>query len=231
MNTLTTNAVPTTIQYMTVVVPLITAVLTFILTSLFTSFKERKAMNIPKRVILDYAEYTFDYPFENKVSENHGNGRILLGSNGKNITNEALDFYKGARTRSPLQFLVLKNVTENNVINVKIRTVYGSKEGEKVDEMFIMPVWEHKTTLYLPQTVYCSKSTFSTNLELVITYTTANFETFKYSYKRTKKNLYKERLKKRYLGFIWLTKIRYFKQSFNSFLVVRSKFGSSDNNQ
>jgi len=218
----TANAAPTLIQYMTVIVPLITAVLTFILTSAFTAYKERKAMNISKRVILDYAEYSLQYPFEDKVSDNHGKGLILWGSNGKKLSDSASEYYSCYGSRATYQFLVLKNITENNIINVKIKTTYDCR-GKTVKEEFFLPVWNYETTLYLPQSVHGGENIYSTNLELKIIYTTSNFETFSYGYKRTKKDSYEEHLKKKYLGFIWITKVKYFQNEFYRFERVGNK--------
>jgi len=77
MNPATAAATPTQIQYMMVIVPLVTAILTFLLTSAFTMFKERKATNIAKRVFFEYGEFQFEYPFKPDVSERHGKGTIL----------------------------------------------------------------------------------------------------------------------------------------------------------
>jgi hypothetical protein len=215
------QAAPPTVQYMTIVFPLVTAVITFVLTSFFTLYREKKAANVSKRVIIVYAEYQISYPFEEKVvAERHGRGMILFGDNGKKLSNHANREFQDSGERSLYSYMVVKNTTANDIINVKIKTVFENS-GVDVEEVFFIPVWKNDMVLYLPQSVFGGNSHLSTNKELNIIYTTSNFEKFNYSYKITKRNEFKERLKKRYLGFIWITLVRYYKNRFYSFENVK----------
>lgn len=205
-----------------VFLPLITAIITFVLTSLFTMYKERKINNISKRVFIDYAEYELRYPFDNDAKNLHGEGTLLLGKNGKKLYQHANQH--GGATYT---FLVIKNITTNDVIDVKVKFAFSdrlsknSTPKEMITEEFFMPVWKSTDSIYIPATIYNHSSHLSTNEELVVSYSTTSFERFKYSYKRQKDGTFKERLKKRYFGFIWITKIRYKKGEFHSFIKVK----------
>lgn len=206
-----------------VFLPLATAIITFFLTSIFTIYKEGRSNNISKRIFFEYAEFEISYPFDKEAIKNHGEGRILKGKNGKQIINSAEE-YPG----STYTYLVLKNITNNDAINVKIKHVFsnGTKAHAPtkiVDEEFFMPVWQAKDTLYIPASIYDGTSHFSCNEELSITYVTTSFEHFKYSYSRQEDGTYKERLKKRYLGFIWINKVKYQTGNFYSYNLVKEK--------
>ncbi|MGG3911263.1 hypothetical protein [Peribacillus simplex] len=205
------------------IIPIVVGFVTFVLTSLFTVYRERKNNNISKRIFIEYAEYEMNYPLDDDIK--HGEGIILLGKNGKKITNHA-DEVGGGR----FSFMVIKNITENNVINVKLRFVFSDRLGKQdvcpknvIEEEFFMPVWKNTDTIYIPAKIYKDISNFTTNEELVISYTTTSFEHFKYSYERQYDGNYKEQLKKRYLGFIWITKINYQQSQFYSFIRVVKK--------
>lgn len=208
-------------------IPVVTAVLTFILTSLFTIYRERKTSNASKRIFFSYSEYEMSYPFDDEVATRHGEGMILFGKNGTLLREYAMKF--GPVVYS---FFVLKNVTVNDAINVKMRTRYSDK-ATVVEEEFGMPTWQHDTTLYLPQSIFGSGTHMATNEELTIWYMTTNFEQFKYSFKRLKKRKwymfwrkenahYKETLSKRYF-MVWVRKVRYVKTGFYSHQIVRKK--------
>lgn len=207
-----------------VFLPLLTALTTFFLTSLFTLYRESKNKNHVNRIFFEYTEFELNYPIDNDPK--HGEGRILLGDNGKELHRHA-EKYGGA----VYSFLILKNITENNAVNVKVKHEMSNRVGKNkktastkiVKEEFFMPIWKWKDTLYIPATFYDGDSNFSTNEELIITYSTTTFEKFKYSFVRQDDGSYKEKLKKRYLGFIWITKVNYQKSGFYSFINVRKE--------
>lgn len=207
-----------TFKQAVVFLPLLTALITFFLTSLFTLYKDKRNNNHSVRIFFEYAEYELKYPF---ADAKHGDGMILVGMNGQKLKYHA-EKYDGA----VYSFLVLKNVTVNNAINVKIINSFSDRRHGSVQntvtEEFFMPIWKNQDTLYLPATINKSDNHLSTNEKLVITYNTSAFEKFRYSYIRTKKGCYKERLKKRYLGFVWIPKIFYQKSAFYSFENVKS---------
>lgn len=208
-----------TFEQAVVFLPLLTALITFFLTSLFTLYKDKKTNNHSKRIFFEYAEYELEYPF---ADAKYGEGKMLVSTNGQKLKYLA-EKYDGA----VYSFLVLKNVTVNNAINVKIIHSFSDRRLDSVQEIiteeFFMPIWKAKDTLYLPATINKSDSHLSTNEKLVITYNTSTFEKFRYSYIRTKKGSYKERLKKRYLGFIWIPKIFYQTSDFFTFVNVKNE--------
>lgn len=208
-----------TFQQAILFLPLVTALLTFFLTSLFTLYKDKKGNNFMKRIFFEYAEYELEYP-KNFVEEiKHGEGRVLLGNNGKAL-------HVPEKRGSVYSYTVLRNLTENNAINVKIKNVFSDRlktrpPTKNVTEEFYMPVWKYKDTLYIPVTFKDGPTNYSTNEELIITYNTSTFEKFRYSFVRQETGKYDEKLEKRYLGFIWIPKIIYQKGEFYKFMNVR----------
>lgn len=81
-----------TFEQAVVFIPLLTALITFVLTSLFTLYKDKKASNNSNRLFFQYAEYELKYPFENAP---HGNGKMLVGENGQKLKYRA-EKYDGA---------------------------------------------------------------------------------------------------------------------------------------
>lgn len=211
------------------IIPIVVGFVTFVLTSLFTVYRERKNISIPKRIFIEYAEYELEYPFSDMPK--HGEGIVLLGKNGKKLID-----YANSAGGSVFTFMVIKNITENDIINLNIKFVFSDRSGKKgatpkeiVNEEFSLPVWKHQDTLYIPATIHDNKtSNFSTSEELVISYTTIVFEHFRYSYKRLNNGEYIEKLKKRYLRFIWLTKVNYKRSGFFSFVRVKNKVEKAD---
>lgn len=204
------------------IIPIIVGFVTFVLTSLFTVYRERKNNNIPRRIFLEYAEYDLHYPFEDKPK--HGEGKILLGQNGRKLIEHA-----NKTGGAVYSFLVLNNITENDVVNVKINFVFSNRLSNQdipedaIREKFTLPVWKSTDTIYIPMTIYGGSFHTSTSEELLIEYTTTGFEHFRYSYNREFSGEYIERLEKRYLGFMWLPKINYHRSEFFSFIRVRNK--------
>lgn len=215
-----TSEPATSLKYMTIIFPLITAIITFILTSLFTMYKDRKSTNINKRIFIEYAEFLIEYPFNEKSLTLHGKGLILLGENGTKM----LKVLKKIGEEAKSSYMVVKNITNNDVINVLIKTVYSSGTV-RVTEEFNLPLWKHSDSLYLPQTIYESENIYSQNDELSITYTTSNFEVFRYRFLMQEDGKLVETLKKRYLGLIWITKVKYHKTNFYKFIKVGYKGG------
>src|SRR5699024_9966707 len=138
-----------TFEQVVVFLPLLTALITFFLTSLFTLYKDKKESNNSNRVFFEYAEYELEYPF---VNAPHGRGKILVGANGQKLKYRA-EKYGGA----VYSFLVLKNATANNAINLKIEHSFSDRRfgtvQEIVTENFFMPIWKAADTLYLPATI------------------------------------------------------------------------------
>ncbi|WLR53784.1 hypothetical protein LC048_14815 [Mesobacillus subterraneus] len=206
-----------------VFLPLATAIITFILTSLFTMYKDKRTNNFTKRMFFEYAEFELKYPFD-ETNLRHGEGKVLLGENGKKLHR-----HTQLHGKSVFTFFVLKNVTSNDAINVHIKFSFSDRGGKKgaipkqlITEYFSLPVWRNTDTLYIPVTIYNnSSSNFSTNEELVISYNTTTFEKFKYLYVRQADGTYKEQLKKRYFGFLWITKLNYERADFFTFANVR----------
>ncbi len=222
MNNVVNNVPVDWLRYVWII-PIVMGFVTFVLTSLFTVFRERKNNNIPRRVFLEYAEYEMEYPFGDKPK--HGEGRILVGENGKKLIQNA-----NTHGGSDYTFMVINNITENDIINVKIKFVFSDRPGKRgslpkeiITEEFFMPVWKSADTIYIPSTIYNSSSKFSTNEELLIEYTTTGFEHFRYSYVREYSGKYTERLEIRYLGFMWLPKVNYHQGDFYRFIRVRNK--------
>lgn len=212
-----------TFQQAVVFLPLLTALITFFLTSFFSLYKDKKNNNFTKRIFFEYAEFELDYPKNFNDEINFGEGKILLGENGKKLHDKA-ELYG----RATYTYLVLKNITDNNAINVKIKSSFSNQTKKhaatkNVTEEFFMPIWKCKDTLYIPVTFEDGPTHFSTNEELVITYNTTTFEKFQYSFVRQNDGSYKEQLKKRYLGFIWVPKIVYEKSNFYTFVNVKKK--------
>jgi hypothetical protein len=203
--------------------PIVTAILTFILTSIFTLYREKKNLNISRRVFFEYAEYELRYPFTDVNL--HGEGILLQGKNGKRIIDKALSDPEGY----VFTFLVLKNITENDIVNILINFEFSS--NKMIKETFVLPIWKSNDTLYIPATVHGSSSPFSTSEHLEIKYCSTSFEKFKFSYKRQKNGEYDEVLSKKYLGFLWIKKMKYHKSGFYSFRrVVDNKKENEVNN-
>lgn len=208
-----------TFKQLVVFLPLITAVTTFILTSLFTLYREGKTNNNSKRAVLEYQEYDLKYPFENP--KKYGEGLLLLNDNGLHVTEK----YAGGT----VSFLILRNVTSNDVINVKITSVVKSREGKVLTQTFTMPIWKSSETLYIPQNMHESDSYYVTNESLKIEYSTLAFEKFRFGYKKTKdkmkkgkkkKGQYKDYFQKKYLGFIYIRLLKYHKGDFYRFVKI-----------
>ena len=196
--------------------PIVTAILTFILTSLFTLYREKNSLNISTRVFFEYAEYGLSYPFTDVAL--HGEGILLQGKNGKRIIDKALCNPDG----DVITFLILKNITENDIVNVLINFEFSG--NKKITETFVLPIWKSKDTIYIPATEYGSGSPFSTSEHLEIIYCTTSFEKFRYSYQRRKNGHYDEVLSKKYIGFLWIRKMKYYQSGFFSFRrVVNNK--------
>lgn len=174
--------------------PLLTAVLTFFLTSVFTLYRERKASNLSKRALIQYEEWSLTYPFTDKTISYHGEGLVLLNRDARTIVEDI-----EANGPGPLTFLIIRNISENDVFNVSIRAVITTGKTT-ISQQYTVPVWNHATTLYIP---YATRSLAVGNEELVIMWSTVNFERFKLSY--TKKSGWTEVLQERFMG-IWITK-------------------------
>ncbi|ARZ61509.1 MULTISPECIES: hypothetical protein [Bacillus cereus group] len=192
------------------IIPIVTGFITFILTSLFTIYREKKSANSESRAFIQYEEFELSYPFENV--KKYGEGMLLLSENGRKLVE------KGGRTT--LAFLILKNITDNDVINVKIESEFQSKEGKVIREEFAMPVWNSNDVLYIPQSVYGSSSYYSTNIELTVSYSTLGFENFKSGYKRMENGKYKDFLKKKYFKLFYWDVIKYHQSEFFRFIKI-----------
>lgn len=208
-------------------IPVITAILTFILTSIFTVIREKRNTNVSKRIFFNYMEIEQQYPFVDKdtLAKRYGKGQVLFGENGSKLKNHARN-----EGTSLYTFMILRNVTNNDAINVKIKTKF-SDSSKVVAEDFYLPSWTSDTSIYLPQSVYGSSSHLSTNESIVITYTTMNYEKFRFRFKRlcpykkymfwrSPKIKYKETLHKKYFGFVWIRNIKFQHSSFYSFETI-----------
>lgn len=196
--------------------PLITAVLTALVTatatSLFTSSRDKKSLDFSKRIFIDYGETVLQYPFSEKIKQRHGPGIILWGPNGKKLKLEAEEF---GTTSSP--FLIIKNNTGNDVVNVQVKSSFSS-DYELIEEEFSLPFWKSDDSLFIPQRVFeANNSFFSTNEVISVMFTTTSFETLKYELKKVRNGNYKERLQKKCFGVIWITKIKYHQRKFFSY--------------
>lgn len=182
--------------------PLLTAVITFALTSIFTVYREKKNVNILNRVFIKHEHYFLNYPFDKEKIEIFGKGKILLSENGEKLHS----FAKKEEDGCNYEFLILKNITTNDIHNANVK-ICVSCYDKILKEEYSLPVWNHSETLYIPTTIFEGSVNFSTSENFSITYKTASFEKFKLSYKKTKKGEYIEKLQKKYL-FFWITKTK-----------------------
>lgn len=217
-----------TFQLLVVFLPLVTAIITTFLTSLFTIYRERKSNNYSNRIFFEYQEFELKYPIE--YSKTHGEGRVLLGHNGRKLSS-----YVECHGSTVYSFTILKNISKKIAINVKIKHAISGRiknnedknSKEIITEEFVLPVWKWEETLFIPATLLEESGNFVTNEEIIITYNTPALEKLEHSLIRQKDGTYNERLKKRYFGFIWITLLKYDRSKFYSFDIVKK----DDNNQ
>ncbi|UDK97888.1 hypothetical protein EYB33_16930 [Lysinibacillus sphaericus] len=179
------------------VIPILIGFITFILTSLFTIYREKRNNLLEKRAFIEYHQYELNYPFNDNKD-----GLILTSIEGK----KTLELYK--ENSGICCFLEIKNITENDILNLKIEVISESKRIVKQE--FALPIWKNDTTLYIPITIHDGNTHFVTDHKLDIQYTTLAFEKFSYGYYRTKDKKYNTYLKKYYFfNLIPITKIKY----------------------
>ncbi|WP_227396993.1 hypothetical protein [Jeotgalibacillus aurantiacus] len=158
-----------------IIIPILTAILTVLFNAVLKFFFERNDINYSKRPFFSYIEYLMDYPIDRSK---RNNGFILFGRNGIKLFNSSTHYYSKAN------FLELKNLTNNDIINVKIKSKFFS-DGIKVQEDFSLNIWRQDQLILIPQTVF-GKDLYSTNEALIIKFRTLSGENIKFSYKRRK---------------------------------------------
>lgn len=193
----------------------LTAIVTFVLTSFFTIYREKKKNNSEQRPYFDYGEHEMYFPIHDDNLKFYGEGMLLFGPNGQKFKKES------KAERFFVAFMILHNRTDNDLLNVRIKTTY--KGTEKVTEEFVLPFWKSEDAIYLFQSDYESSSHLSTNEELSVEFTTKTFERLRFSYKRIKKGDYKEVYQKRYLKFIWWNMINYKHSDFFTYQKLKIK--------
>lgn len=191
------------------IIPIVVGFVTFILTSMFTLYREKKSSNIFKRALISYNEYELTYPFENVKS--FGEGLLLLNADGKKLINSV------GTNKAVFPFLVLKNITDNDLLNVKIESNYEVGKGKIVEVEFFMPLWDSKDVIYIPMSHYETGSKFVTNIDLTVSYTTIAFEKFKMGYKRIKKSTYEDFFMKKYFNLFYLNNVKYHQGKFYTY--------------
>jgi hypothetical protein len=183
--------------------PLLTAVITALLTFVLNSLKERKNTSFSNRVFLEYEEVSLRVPFEKDVKDRVGNGTVYWGKESNKIRLQAEE------TEDVLcSFFILKNPTKNDCINLKVVSEYRS-ENEMVKEDFAIPYWESNKLVYLPTTVHGSNDHISIHERFEIQFTTKSFEHFRFSIIRSSDGNYNKKLAKKYFNLFWITKVRY----------------------
>ncbi|GLY10350.1 hypothetical protein [Pseudobacillus badius] len=186
-----------------VFLPLITAIVTAFLTTIFTSVREKKSLNVSNRIFLEYGEYDLHFPFDKEVPKNLGKGVIYWGENGMKLKK-----FTEENGKTIYSFLVLNNPTINNAINVNITTEY-SCENESVKEVFSLPYWKNDDVIYLAHSIHEAGSHLSRSEKIDIRYTTESFEQFRFSIIRNLDGTYRKKLQKKYFNFFWVTKLNY----------------------
>src|SRR5699024_8631362 len=156
-----------TFEQAIVFLPLLTALITFLLTSIFTLYKDKKKENYLSMIFFEYNEHELKYHFSASI---YGDGKILFGENGRK-----LKYHAEKENGIIYSFLVIKNLTINNAINVKITHSfsghkYNTQQKYIVTEEFFIPIWKYEDTLYLHETINNIKSHFSTNEKHIINY-------------------------------------------------------------
>jgi len=180
------NQLSTPLKYIIVFYPIAIALLTVTFSSILTFFTKRKDRRLENRPYFSYTEYILSYPI---TDSSHGEGVLLLGENGKKL------FPIGSRDgSSKASFMVLKNLSSNDVLNAEIVVKY-SDSGEYLKEKFNLPIWKKDEAIYLTQSIY-GKSIFSTNERLVITFNSTALEKLRFTYKRKRYSIYNYRFVK-----------------------------------
>ncbi|PIC71135.1 hypothetical protein CSV77_03595 [Sporosarcina sp. P16b] len=216
MNELLSNeSFKTIIPILVGVTSLITAIITFMLTSIFTVIRDKKKINFDNRAYFEYGEHEMYFPIKQESIDTHGDGLVLFGKNGAQFKNEA-----GKRDRF-CTFMIVHNRTNNDLLNVKIKTIYSGRN--RIEEEFVLPYWKSNDAIYLFQTDYNGSSHFSTNEHLSIEFTTRSLERLKFMFKRQQNKNYIERYQKRFYKFFWINLINYRHSDFFSFQKLKKR--------
>ncbi len=192
------------------IIPIIVGFVTFILTTIVNQRKDKKQFRMEKMAFIKYEQVVTSYPFNDRDCT------ILCSKE----MNRYIDSLRGIKTT--MAFLVLENVTDNNVLDLKIEIL--SSDGKKfVTQAFNMPMWKSSEILYIPVSIP-GASTYHVNDEkLNVYYTTLGFEKYVMGYKRIEKSVYDEYLKKIYFKFIKYTKIKYKRSDFYTLIKIKNE--------
>lgn len=191
------------------IIPIIVGFVTFVLTTIVNQRKDKKQFRMEKMAFIKYEQIVTEYPFNDR------NCMILCTKEIRRYIDSVSHY--GMKTK--MAFLVLENVTENNVLDLKIEVV-SSYNKRNVPQAFNMPMWKSSDVLYIPVSIP-GEPTYQVNDEkLNVYYTTLGFEKYVIGYKRNEKNGYDEYLKKIYFNFIKYTKIKYKRSDFYSYIKV-----------
>lgn len=190
-----------------------TAIVTFVLTSFFTIYKDKKKNNADHRAYFEYGEHEMYFPISDENLKFHGEGMVLFGENGSKFKQAA----KQGKTFAA--FMILHNRTENDLLNVRIKTVYTS--SKPITEEFVLPYWRSEEAIYLFQSDFDGSTHYSTNEELTIEFTTKTLEKLRFSWKRIEKGVYKEVYQKRFFIWFWRDMINYNHSNFFTYQKLR----------
>lgn len=189
------------------IIPIIVGFVTFILTTIVNHRKDKKQFKMEKMAFLKYEQSVLDFPFNDRDCT------ILCSRE----ISRYIDSLNGNKTK--MAFLVLENVTENNVLDLKIEVVSSDDKKSMIQE-FNLPMWKSSEILYIPVSIPGSTSYHVTDEKLNVYYTTLGFEKYVVGYKRKKPDVYDEYLKKIYFRFIKYTKIKYKQSDFYKYIKV-----------
>lgn len=142
-------------------------------------------------------------PFDKSVPESIGKGIVYWGNDSNNIRIKA-----EKKGRVPCSFLVLKNSTSNDAINIII-TKECTDNKRVVREEFAIPYWSHQSLLYLPVTFFEADPDKIRVKKFQIEYSTKSLERFRFEIIRSTDGSYKKLLSKKYFKLIWIKKIQY----------------------
>ncbi|SFG70587.1 hypothetical protein [Sporolactobacillus nakayamae] len=155
--------------------PLITALVTFILTSVFSIVKDHQRSKKDSRVIFNIERKRIPYHIED---QSYGWGRQLLDTRYDSDHEQYVEDYGN---RYIVEHIVIKNITSKTACNVFIK-VESSYQNELIKRNFLLPVISSDETIYIPTSL--PGATFMTDEYLSVDYRTEGNERMRYIEKK-----------------------------------------------
>ncbi|WP_291754735.1 hypothetical protein [Lysinibacillus sp. UBA5990] len=196
------------------IIPIVVGFVTFVLTTVVNQRKDKKQFRMEKMAFIRYEQVETDYPFNDRDCT------ILYTNDIRNVL-ESLS-HDDEKTR--MTFLVLENLTENNVLDLKVEIVSSYDDTSlKSKQSINMPIWKSDEVLYIPISIPGAATHHVTDEILNVYYTTLGFEKYVIGYRLNEQNDYDEYLKKIYFKYFKYTKIKYKQSDFYSYIKVTNE--------